>query len=52
MWTRFSKAQSPPKIPVQDAARLEMVVNIKTAASLGITIPAAIIVRADQIIEA
>jgi putative ABC transport system substrate-binding protein len=49
---KILKGAKPAEIPVQDAARLEMVVNVKTAASLGITIPTAILIRADQLIEA
>jgi len=48
---KILKGAKPSEVPVQDAARLEMVVNLKTAASIGVTVPKSILVRADHLIE-
>ncbi len=48
---RILKGAKPSDLPVQQAARLELVINARTAQALGITIPAALRLQADQIIE-
>ncbi|MEK6246195.1 MAG: ABC transporter substrate-binding protein [Pseudomonadota bacterium] len=48
---RVLKGAKPAELPVDQAARFEMVVNLKTAKDLGIRIPQSVLVRADRVIE-